>query len=256
MKHEIARNKVLGRPDDDHLVQFYGDDENLLAGNVTKYLAEGLRQGEGAIVIATLAHTDLFCRRLGLVDASHRIVWLDAERTLAEFMSRGMPDWERFQKTIVPVIQDVRAGTEGVRAYGEMVGLLWTAGMYAAAIRLEQYWNRLLSLSSFNLFCGYAIDVLSKDFDPAAMDAVLCNHTHVVPAGDRNLEASICQALEEVLGSKAAATEAAMRERLFGVRWGVLPRSEGLILWLRQNLAAQADEVLDRARFYSRPAAV
>jgi hypothetical protein len=249
-------NKVRNQPDDDHLVQFYGVDDDSLASNVTKYLAEGLRQGEGAIVIATVAHIDLFSRRLGLVDASHRIVWLDAEHTLAQFMSLGMPDWERFQKTIVPVIRDVRAGTEGVRAYGEMVGLLWTAGKCAAAIRLEQYWNRLLGHSSFNLFCGYPIDVLSKEFDPKAIDALLCNHTRVVPASDRNLEASLFRAVEEVLGSKAEETEAAMRKRLFGTHWGVLPRCEGLILWLRQNLPAQADEVLDRARSYSRLTAV
>jgi hypothetical protein len=236
------------------LVQFYGSDEESLAANVTKYLAEGLKKGEGAIVIATPEHVDLFKRRLGVPDQSYRVLWLDAEETLARFMVGGMPDWDRFQEIAVPAIQGILKETEGLRAYGEMVGVLWTAGKRHAAILLEQLWNRLLSRSapSFNLFCGYPIDVLSKDFDPASVDALLCTHTHILPAEGRRLETSLCQAMEEVLGSKAEGAESAMKDERFRARWGILPRSEGLILWLRRNLPLQADEILSRARSYSR----
>ena len=246
--------KILDHPDDDHLVQFYGSDENALAANVTKYLAEGLKGRESAIVIATPAHIALFSRAFH--DAGPRIAWLGAEQTLAEFMVEGMPDWDRFQQTIVPAIQSIRAESTGLRAYGEMVGLLWIAGKYAAAIRLEQYWNRLLGRSSFNLFCGYPIDILSKDFDPEVVDALLCSHSHIVPAGPRTLEASLCQAMEEVLGSKPETAEAAMKDQRFRARWGILPRSEALILWLRRYLPEQADEILSRAKSYSNAAAV
>lgn len=246
-------HKILDHPEDSHLVQFYGSDEDGLAVNVTKYLAEGLKKGEAGIVIATADHIQLFSRRLEGLDGFHRIAWLDAAKTLGQFMSARMPDWDRFEQTIVPAIQSIRGESTGLRAYGEMVGLLWTAGKVHAAILLEQFWNRLLSRSalSFNLFCGYPIDVLSKDFDPATVDALLCTHTHIVPAEDPRFEKSICLAMEEVLGSKAEAAEAAMKDERFRARWGILPRTEGLILWLRRNLPAQADEVLARARAYS-----
>jgi hypothetical protein len=76
-----------------------------------------------------------------------------------------------------------------------------------------------------------------------------------MPAEDERLEESLCRAMEEVLGSKAEAAEAAMKNARFRARWGILPRSEGLILWLRRNVPAQADEVLARARAYSHLAA-
>jgi hypothetical protein len=247
-------NRMLDSPGEDHLVQFYGTDDDSLAVNVTKYLVEGLKRGEGAIVIATPAHIALFSRNLH--DAGPRIAWLGANQTLAEFMVDGMPDWDRFQQTISPAIQSIRGHAAGLRAYGEMVGLLWTAGKYAAAVRLEQFWNRLLSRSPFTLFCGYPIDILSRDFDPDALDPLLCSHTHVVPAGDPRLEASIYQAMEQVLGSKAESAEAAMKDQCFRARWAVLPRSEALILWIRRNLPVEADEILARARSYSQAAAV
>jgi hypothetical protein len=247
-------NRVLDRPNDDHLVQFYGSDDHALVVNVTKYLAEGLKRGEAGIVIATPAHIALFSHNLR--DSGPRIAWLGADQTLSEFMVDGMPDWDRFEQTISPAIQSIRAEATGLRAYGEMVGLLWSAGKYAAAVRLEQFWNRLLARTSFTLFCGYPIDILSKDFDPDAVDALLCSHTHVVPAGNGKLEASICRAIEEVLGSKAETAEAAMKEQCFRARWAILPRSEALILWIRRYLPAQADEILARARSYSGATAV
>ena len=53
-------------------------------------------------------------------------------------------------------------------AFGEMVGLLWIERQQAAAIRLEQYWNEVLTGSTASLFCAYPIDV----FDAAADSGV------------------------------------------------------------------------------------
>jgi hypothetical protein len=130
--------KILDRPVDGQLVQFYGSDEEGLAVNVTKYIAEGLKRGEGAIVIATPDHVASFSRRLEMEEGFERIAWLDAEQTLRKFVSSGVPEWDRFEQTIVPAIQSVRGEGSGMRAYGEMVGLLWTAGKSHAAILLEQ----------------------------------------------------------------------------------------------------------------------
>jgi len=51
-----------------------------------------------------------------------------------------------------------------VRAYGEMVDVLWQRGERDAAIRLEEFWNDLARLQTFSLLCAYCIDHL----DPQA----------------------------------------------------------------------------------------
>jgi hypothetical protein len=62
-----------------------------------------------------------------------------------------------------------------------MVGLLWSARQFSAAIRLEQFWNKLLARSSFHLYCAYSIDVSEKQFQTHALDGVLSTHTHLIP---------------------------------------------------------------------------
>src|SRR5712692_5208876 len=119
-----------------HVVQFYDHDQRLLMTNVSRYLGEGLRRGEGLIVIATTGHSKGFIQQLKQdgTDPEEavregRLAFRDAEETLARFMVAGQPDWERFENTAGALIREVRArsGDKGVRAYGEMVDLLWNA---------------------------------------------------------------------------------------------------------------------------------
>ena len=44
---------LSGAEPGEHVVQLYGDDDRLLSRNVGRYLAEGLRRGDGLVVIAT-----------------------------------------------------------------------------------------------------------------------------------------------------------------------------------------------------------
>ena len=241
-------NRLLESPDEAHLIQFYGSDDGSLAHNVTKYLCAGLRKGEAALIIATKSHTELFLKQINEAgfDAS-RVSCLDAHRTLNKFMVDGQPDWERFQNAVGPALQNAREVVHavGLRAYGEMVGLLWTAGQFAAAIRLEQFWNRLLSRSSVNLFCAYPIDVLGKGFHENAVDALLCNHTHVIPARvDADFEPFLSLAMTEVLGTGISSL---IKPRP-GQNWAVMPRSEAVVLALRSNAPNRADEILALAQ--------
>jgi hypothetical protein len=112
----------------------------------------------GVLIIATAEHRDIFSKHveslgadpLGLI-ARQQLLLLDAQETLLQFMVDGQPDWQRFEKVIRSAMRNVRPaeGTDGLRAYGEMVGLLWKVRQYAAAVRLEQLWNKLLEQSSF-----------------------------------------------------------------------------------------------------------
>jgi hypothetical protein len=252
--------KILERPHSGgHFVQLYESDETALARNVGLYLWAGLRCGDGVLVVVTPEHQELFARHLeslggNLAEAleSQQLVFLDAQQTMAEFMVGGQPDWLRFEKTIRRAMRLIRPGpnAEGLRAYGEMVGLLWKARQFAAAIRLEQFWNKLLEQSSFSLYCAYAIDIFGKDFEVSNLDGVLCTHTHLVPAEPNGtLETALNCSLDEILGPKADALRLLIKAN-YRPAWAVMPTAENIVLWLRRNLPEQADEIVKRARHH------
>jgi signal transduction histidine kinase len=117
-------------------------------------------------VIATDEHSRAFSEQLGAVDIDVAVAcrrgqlrFLEARTTLSEFMVGGMPDAELFSKCLKRVLEDLFAEHPGVpvRAYGEMVDVLWQAGHRDAAQRLEELWNELHASHSFTLLCGYRV---------------------------------------------------------------------------------------------------
>ena len=251
--------KLLEQPHSrGHYVQLYEADEAALARNVGHYLWEGLRRGDGVIVIVTPEHRELFGRHLDNLGAdlpallgSRQLVFWDAHQTLAEFMVAGQPDWQRFEAVIRAAMHEVcPMKGEGLRAYGEMVGILWKARQFAAAIRLEQLWNRLLEQSCFSLYCAYAIDIFGKEFAVANLDGVLCTHTHLVPSQPNgSLETALNRSMDDILGSKADGLRVLIKAN-YRPGWAVMPNAEAIVLWLRRNLPARADEIVVRARHH------
>lgn len=179
-----------------HTVQFY-ENESFLAAAVSDYLVEGVNKGQKLIIIARPANRDAFALRMrsrgvdveGLRRAGD-LVMLDAQDTLNMFMSGDRPDRERFRATIGAVIERCRQhdGLVGVRAYGEMVDILWRAGNTDAAIRLEGLWNELAEHYPFSLLCAYAMGNFYKTSDAEAFQAICHSHTHVIPT-ERYVEA-------------------------------------------------------------------
>jgi hypothetical protein len=179
-----------------------------------------------------------------------RLQLLDARTTLASLMVDGVPDEGRFQTVVGQRIREcrARAGYSGVRAYGEMVDLLWRDGKPGAAIRLEESWNRLLETERICLFCSYSMDLLEEQGD--SLREVLSTHSHLLPVcGGGALGRALDRAMGEVLGvQKAAALMPLIRaNHLSRVQ---VPQAEAAVLWLRRNLPPYAGEVLSRARGY------
>jgi MEDS: MEthanogen/methylotroph, DcmR Sensory domain len=240
-----------------HFVQLYDADGSSLTGNVGQYLWEGLRRGDGVLVVATSEHWDLFRHRIEQLGCDTQacarqghFLFLDAHQTLFGFMRKGQPDWERFERMMRAAMRLLKPSQTGaaLRAYGEMVAILWKARQYDAAIRLEYYWNRLLTQSSFSLYCSYGIDLFGKEFHSDAVDALLSTHTHLVPVDhEGKLESALQDALNEVLGPEAEDLRKRMRA---GRRpsWAVMPDAESMILWVRKNLPGRAEEIIGRAR--------
>jgi hypothetical protein len=182
----------------DHVVQFYGHDEEL-AERVVRYLLEALGGGGVAIVIATPEHRREFEAQLGkalgggaalaAAEDSGTYLALDASETVRELMVDGRLDRAAFDRVIGGLIR--QAGTAGrpVRAYGEMVALLWDDGLVNAAIQLEAMWNELGRRHSFSLFCGYQAGSATRD-------------------GHLDAFAEVCRLHREVVGLSSAGTSA------------------------------------------------
>jgi DcmR-like sensory protein len=145
----------------EHICQIYGDDDVFLDA-LGGFVSGGLHGEESVIVIASDEHVAALDRRLRLsgLDLDHlrsvdRYICLSAEACLTQFMVNGWPSDEAFDAFVSGVIGRARRGDRQVRAFGEMVAVLWAKGHYAATVRLEHLWNRLLKAEKFPLFCAY-----------------------------------------------------------------------------------------------------
>ena len=172
--------------DHHHAVQFYGDDDSLFT-TVAGFLSQGFVDGHPAIVIATAPHRTAILKylraRLIDVDKAQKVgslIVLDAQATLDQFMVGETPDQNRFDQSVGKLIERVLQGRDGVliRAYGEMVDVLWKQGRPDAAIRLEVLWNKLAQRYGFALLCGYSIGNFYKE--TKGFEAICREHTHIV----------------------------------------------------------------------------
>ena len=232
----------------DHLVQVYTDTE-FLVDAVAEYLATGLRAGEGAIVIARPENRKRFLAALAArgVRTGAALRLLDAEETLGTFMVGGMPEWTAFHAACGGAIAEMRLQYPTVRAYGEMVDILWQRGERTAALRLEDYWNELGKLQTFSLLCAYQMDPLDAEAYGGALQAVCHCHSHLIPARDYGrFNLAVDQAAKEVLDQPLA--QMLMRLASTHRPHTEMPRGQATLIWLKQNMPRTAQRVLDGVR--------
>src|ERR1700744_1261275 len=82
----------------EHIAHFYEDDDELLDA-LSAFIGEGLKAGDGAIVIATPMHLRALRQRLDGLEAyliramfEDRYIALDASVALTSFMVNDLPD--------------------------------------------------------------------------------------------------------------------------------------------------------------------
>ncbi|MEP6742404.1 MAG: ATP-binding protein [bacterium] len=174
--------------DTDHFVQFYENDGFLL-NSLSGFIGSAIKSNDAAIVIATETHREgldelLLANGLDLTSAktSGQYVSLDAADTLSRFMVDGSPEPKRFREVLGGIIASVTDGRTRVRAFGEMVALLWAEGNYTGAIRLEELWNDLQHAHSFSLFCAYPMNGFGGEKFLAPHVDVCTAHSRVIPA--------------------------------------------------------------------------
>jgi len=186
----------LEAPKRRHVAQFY-EGEEFLIDAVVRFADDGLRAGDGVVLVATRPHLDAVASRfrgsaLREAVSSGRAMLLDANETLSEITVDGVPDLTRFERTVERAVERcVRAGESRrttadprgrVRAFGEMVDVLCRDGRHHAAVRIEKLWNRVAQIHDLSVFCGYAMSGFACEEDGARFDEVCEQHDLVIPA--------------------------------------------------------------------------
>ena len=163
-----------GVPQKHHAVHYYGTGDSLFT-TVGGFLGGGLAAGHPALVIATEHHRDGILEHLSRrginVDRARQdgdLALLDARQVLSACMAGDMPGAAAFEREIGGALAVLRAGRPRtiVRAYGEMVDVLWRSGNPRAAIALEILWNKLAQMHAFGMVCGYSMGHFYKQVDP------------------------------------------------------------------------------------------
>jgi hypothetical protein len=110
------------------------------------------------------------------------LVIFDADEALSRFMVETMPDTRRFEDTMNTIMDPIAgSGKRTVRAYGEMVDLLWKNDQQAAAISLETLWNQFIATRKCSLLCGYSFEAAGES---TGFKKICNEHSHVVSAGN------------------------------------------------------------------------
>lgn len=170
----------------EHFVQIYEAD-GVFMDTLAGFIGGALSQGDGAVVIATPGHRQELDRRLTIMGlhvdrakSADQFLSLDAEETLAKFMIDGWPDEDKFADVVRNILQRAAGDGRKVRAFGEMVALMWAHGYHAATVRLEHLWHHLCQRESFALFCAYPKSGFTEN--PSESIARVCaEHSRVFP---------------------------------------------------------------------------
>jgi hypothetical protein len=240
----------------DHIVQLY-QDQSFLNRAVCRFAAGAIANGEGVILVPTAAHWEAFRPKLeaegvDVKDAQNRgqLTIVDADELLPRFMRDTMPDAPVFLGLAAEVIGAARDEERypKVRWWGEMVNILWEQGNVAASMGLEDQFHRLAHDHEIAIFCSFVMDNFNSEVHSRMLPRLGQNHSHLIPAEDYvRLERAVGEALRETVGSNDASV--LQNQLLSGYSPAYkMPRSQALLMALRESLPEVADAVLQRSR--------
>jgi hypothetical protein len=174
----------------DHLVQLY-ENERYFLETLEGFAGCGLLSGDSVIIIATQEHLDELNSRLRghgfdvdqLMSSDHYIP-LEANETLSRFLVNNWPDHQLFDEFISKVIERGQRDGRNVRAFGEMVSILWGKGHHGATVQLENLWHQLHSKNKFTLYCAYPKSGFTQDVQES-LDTICKAHSKIIDGHSR-----------------------------------------------------------------------
>jgi hypothetical protein len=240
----------------DHIVQLY-QDQQFLNRAVCRFAAGAIANGEGVILVPTAAHWEAFRPRLeaegvNIKDAQARgqLTVVDADELLPRFMRDAMPDAPVFLGLAADVISKARGRDRypKVRWWGEMVNVLWEQGNVAASMSLEDQFDRLAKHHEIAIFCSFVMDNFNSEVHSRLLPRLGQNHSHLIPVEDyARLERAVGDALRQTVGANDARVLEQQLLASYSQAFN-MPRSQALLLALRESLPDVADSVLARSR--------
>jgi hypothetical protein len=175
----------------DHVVQIY-ESNAIFLDALAGFVGGGINSGDSCIVIATAVHLAELEDRLtnyGIqvpdLVAEKRYFPLDAAEILSRFMVNGWPDETLFNKTIEAIIQHC-SPARNIRAFGEMVALLWAQGHNGATVQLEHLWNKFCEKKAFCLFCAYPQSGFTRDMQ-VSLQHICRAHSKMIAGNQKQL---------------------------------------------------------------------
>ena len=164
-----------------HGVHFWACESDLV-GRLAAFVAGGLAEGQQCLVVATAGHRAGMRRRLalyGLTDAvvGGEVVEVDADDLLARLVGPDGLSAALFDEALGDPVRSAATTPGGVRAFGELVGLLAQRGELGTALELERLWCALASTVPLPLLCAYRLSGTAAD-DELRRQAGL-HHSHL-----------------------------------------------------------------------------
>ncbi len=172
-----------------HEVVFYSDDRQLL-DRLSQFVADALKAGNAAIVVATESHRDGLVRRLqaygldiGAAIDQGRYIALDAADILSPFIVNGVLDSVRFLEGYGTLILKAANAAKGehprVALFGEAADLLWRRGGLEIVIQDEKLGNQLAKRFDVSILCGYSLGNIDGGMDGEAFQRICAEHSAV-----------------------------------------------------------------------------
>jgi hypothetical protein len=168
-----------------HLLQIYENDTVFL-NSLEGFAGSGFLAGETVIVIATHVHLNSLNERLTkqgfkidkLIELGMYLP-LDAEATLKKFMVNNWPDERKFNKIVSSTLKMANKKGRKIKAFGEMVALLWEQGNADATVQLENLWNKYIEKYKITLFCAYPKSSFNGDHS-TTMQHICASHSKII----------------------------------------------------------------------------
>jgi hypothetical protein len=169
----------------DHLVQIYENEGEFLK-TLCGFVSGGFSANDSVIVIASNQHLQMLNDKLKEKDLNferhitdQNYFPLEAKQVMSKFMVQGWPNEALFFETINGIFKMAKHKSSRIRAFGEMVAILWQEKNYSATVHLEHLWNKFCEQENFCLYCAYPKTGFTRN--PAqSMKNICCTHSKVI----------------------------------------------------------------------------
>lgn len=170
-----------------HICEFYPSAEARIK-SLCNFIVPGIIKDEAVVVIATFENLLMLRNTLILyaidideVVKSGQLVLLNAQKTLEQFIRQDHIDYMLFFNLMCNLLDDLKEKFHGIRAYGEMVDVLYQTKSLELTLELEQLWADISLQYNFSLLCGYTAESFRGNH--GHIKKICTTHTHLISNG-------------------------------------------------------------------------